>query len=284
VRRGRSVTTITLNRTECHTHSTESRPSYRAVKDVASNRAAELISARRRRDFCAGERRQGIQTTWPRRWPLGDPDVSGDGPIIDNWVTLTVAGGRRRLYRRRTRSSPCVSATSSSRPPSRWGMPEIKMGHHPGWGPNRQTEPIRRPAKDQGWNLSGPSSPKRRRGPRLIKPAVRAADLARRSRPQTNVILARHPPRRCCARVFVDKGCGPRHVQQRVLEGAPQRSAPGQEPRGIRTSLTSRPVKNEPHRPELLLDERLNVETAPASMPVGPSSPELRRADRCAID
>jgi len=175
----------------------------------------------------------------------GDPDVSGTVHIIaTTWSPYLVASFDGVLVPAAA-SQLTLSATSSSHPPSRWGMARDQLGHphnHPRLGGTGRPEQIRRRA-DKGMEPHRrPASRARKKGRSrppiatdLINGGASPRTLARMSmRSQRD--LARNPHTVLCTNNFVATGRTSTCHSHRVLRRCAASIGARAEPRASRTS------------------------------------------------
>ena len=228
------VTTITLNRPECHNALDRevSAELNDAVKKIAVDRECRIVILRGAGDtFCAGDDIKEFNDWQPADgiWQvrLYQETVS----IIDNLVPITIAavdgvctGGGLEL----TLVCDFVLAT----PRSRWGMPEINWDITPGWGGTSKLAKFAGRRKAKEWNLigvlfSGTTAERHNLVNRLCQPEQLDQEVAA----LVEVMLAKNPTTVHCTKYYLDKGADLDMASSMFFEGAPPRQQFGQ---GIR--------------------------------------------------
>jgi enoyl-CoA hydratase len=223
------ITTITLNRPECHNalDIELSAELNETVKDVNVDRDCRIVVLRGAGEtFCAGDDIKDFNT-----WTNGGRDI---GPwqvrqyqetanLLDNLVPVTIAavdgvctGGGLEL----TLCCDFVVATRRSR----WGMPEINWAITPGWGGTGRLSKYAGRRKAKEWNLLGALfsaaiAEKNNLVNRLCEPEALDAEV----QALIEVLLDKSPRSLWCTKYFVDKGADLDNASSLAFEGAPQR-------------------------------------------------------------
>jgi enoyl-CoA hydratase/carnithine racemase len=225
------VTTITLNRPECHNAldreiSTELNA---AVKEVAVDRECRIFILRGAGNtFCAGDDIKEFNDWKPNdgHWQVRQYQETVN--IIENLVPVTIAavdgvctGGGLEL----TLVCDFVIATRGSR----WGMPEINWDITPGWGGTAKIAKFAGRRKAKEWNLTGAmftgtTAERHNLVNRLCEPDQLDGEVAA----LVEVMLAKSPTTVLCTKYFLDKGADLDMSNSMIFEGAPPRQAFGQ--------------------------------------------------------
>jgi enoyl-CoA hydratase len=220
------VTTITLNRPECHNALDRelSAELNAAVKEVAVDRECRVLILRGSGGtFCAGDDVKEFNEWQPEDafWQIRQYQETAN--VIENLVPVTIAavdgictGGGLEL----TLVSDFVIATTRSR----WGMPEINWEITPGWGGTGRLSKFAGRRKTKEWNLIGAlfDAVTAERYD-LVNRLVDADDLASEVDKLVEVLLARDPTATTVTKYFVDKGADLDMWSSMFFEGAPQR-------------------------------------------------------------
>src|SRR5919109_1330047 len=152
-----AVTTLTLNRPECHNALDKelSAELNVAVREIESDHDCRVVIFRGAGDtFCAGDDIKGFQTFVPgdETWEIRRYQQTVQ--MIDNLVPVTIAavdgvcmGGGLEL------TLVCDFVVATDR--SRWGMPEINWDITPGWGGTGRLSKFAGRRKTKEWNLIG---------------------------------------------------------------------------------------------------------------------------------
>ncbi|MDY7105064.1 MAG: enoyl-CoA hydratase/isomerase family protein [Actinomycetota bacterium] len=228
------VTTITLNRPECHNALDRevSAELHAAVKEIDVDRECRVVILRGAGEtFCAGDDIKEFNDWAPEDGNWQVRQYQDTVRTLENLVPVTIAavdgvctGGGLEL----TLSCDFVVATRRSR----WGMPEINWDITPGWGGTAKIAKFAGRRKAKEWNLLGSlfSAEKAERYDlvnRLCEPDELDGEVAA----LTEVLLAKHPVALQCTKYFVDHGADLDVANSMVFEGAPPRQPFGQ---GIR--------------------------------------------------
>jgi enoyl-CoA hydratase len=229
VRREGPITTITLNRPECHNalDIELSAELNETVKEINVDRDCRIVVLGGAGEtFCAGDDIKDFNT-----WTNGGRDI---GPwqvrqyqetanLLDNLVPVTIAavdgvctGGGLEL----TLCCDFVVATRRSR----WGMPEINWAITPGWGGTGRLSKYAGRRKAKEWNLLGAlfsaaTAEKNNLVNRLCEPEALDAEV----QALIEVLLDKSPRSLWCTKYFVDKGADLDNASSLAFEGAPQR-------------------------------------------------------------
>jgi enoyl-CoA hydratase len=220
------VTTITLNRPECHNALDRelSAELNAAVKEVAVDRECRVLILRGSGGtFCAGDDVKEFNEWQPEDafWQIRQYQETAN--VIENLVPVTIAavdgictGGGLEL----TLVSDFVIATTRSR----WGMPEINWEITPGWGGTGRLSKFAGRRKTKEWNLIGAlfDAVTAERYD-LVNRLVDADDLASEVDKLVEVLLARDPTATTVTKYFVDKVADLDMWSSMFFEGAPQR-------------------------------------------------------------
>ena len=222
------VTTVTLNRPECHNALDRelSKELNLAMKEIETDRTCRVVILKGSGDtFCAGDDIKGF-ATFEREdvlWEIRMYQQTAN--LIENLVPVTIAavdgvcmGGGLEL----TLVCDFVIATDRSR----WGMPEINWDITPGWGGTGRLSKFvgRRKAKE--WNLIGALFDARTAerydlANRVVAPERLDADTAS----LVDAILAKDAKTITTTKYFLDKGADLDMWSSTFFEGAPQRGS-----------------------------------------------------------
>jgi enoyl-CoA hydratase/carnithine racemase len=220
------VTTITLNRPECHNALDRevSAELNAAVKEVSIDRQCRVLILRGAGDtFCAGDDVkefndwEATDFIWQVR--MYQETVT----IIENLVPVTIAavdgvctGGGLEL----TLACDFVVATNRSR----WGMPEINWDITPGWGGTAKLAKFAGRRKAKEWNLTGAlfSAAVAERH-NLVNRLCEPEGLADEVDALVEVMLAKNPNTLQVTKYFVDKGADFDLANSMIFEVAPPR-------------------------------------------------------------
>jgi enoyl-CoA hydratase/carnithine racemase len=228
------ITTITLNRPECHNalDIELSAELNQAVKDVNVDRDCRILVLRGAGEtFCAGDDLKEFNT-----WTNGGRDIGmwqvrqyqETANMIDNLLPVTIAavdgvctGGGLEL----TLCCDFVIATGRSR----WGMPEINWAITPGWGGTARLSKFAGRRKAKEWNLLGAlfsaeTAERNNLVNRLCEPQTLDAEVEG----LIEVLLDKSPGSLLCTKYFVDKGADLDNASSLIFEGAPPREMLGE--------------------------------------------------------
>jgi enoyl-CoA hydratase len=220
------VTTITLNRPECHNALDQelSAELNAAVKEVDFDRECRVLVFRGAGDtFCAGDDVKGFQNFEPGDGPWEIRMYQQTVNVIDNLVPVTVAavdgvcmGGGLEL------TLVCDFVVATNR--SRWGMPEINWDITPGWGGTGRLSKFAGRRKAKEWNLLGNVfSAETAERYDLVNRVCEPEMLDEEVRELTEILLSRNPQTLLTTKYFVDKAADLDMWQSLFFEGAPQR-------------------------------------------------------------
>ncbi|CAM3610129.1 enoyl-CoA hydratase/isomerase family protein [Smaragdicoccus niigatensis] len=157
VSRDGQITTITLNRPECHNALDKelSAELNVAIKDVSVDRNCRILVIRGSGNtFCAGDDIKDFTSWVPEDliWQIRQYQETVN--LLENLVPITIAavdgictGGGLEL----TLACDFVVATDRSR----WGMPEINWAITPGWGGVSRLGKFAGRRKTKEWNMIG---------------------------------------------------------------------------------------------------------------------------------
>jgi enoyl-CoA hydratase len=230
------VTTITLNRPECHNALDQelSAELNAAVKDVSVDRDCRVLVIRGAGDtFCAGDDVKGFQNFKPGDGPWEIRMYQETANIIDNLVPVTIAavdgvctGGGLEL------TLVCDFVVATHR--SRWGMPEINWDITPGWGGTGRLSKFAGRRKAKEWNLIGAlfSAEKAERYD-LVNRLCAPEDLDGEIAALIEIMLSRSAQTVTTTKYFLDKGADLHMAEALYFEGAPQRVTDGAGIRGF---------------------------------------------------
>jgi enoyl-CoA hydratase/carnithine racemase len=224
--RNGSVTTITLNRPECHNALDRelSAELNAAVREVSLDRDCRVLILRGAGDtFCAGddikEFNQWEITDFPWQIRMYQETVR----MVGNLVPITIAavdgvcaGGGLEL----TLECDFVIATNRSQ----WGMPEINWDITPGWGGTSKIGKFAGRRKAKEWNLIGAMfSAETAERHDLVNRLCGAEDLDVEVDALVEVMLAKNPGTVAVTKYYLDKGADLDLANSMVFEGAPAR-------------------------------------------------------------
>jgi enoyl-CoA hydratase len=220
------ITTLTLNRPECHNALDRelSAELNAAVKEISVDRDCRVVILRGAGDtFCAGDDIkefndwESTDFTWQVR--MYQETVT----MIDNLVPVTIAGvdgvctgGGLEL------TLVCDFVVATGR--SRWGMPEINWDITPGWGGTAKIAKFAGRRKAKEWNLIGAlfSAEVAERHDlvnRLCEPEALTCEVDA----LVEVLLAKNPATLRVTKYFLDKGADLDLANSMIFEGAPPR-------------------------------------------------------------
>jgi enoyl-CoA hydratase/carnithine racemase len=220
------VTTITLNRPECHNALDRelSAELNAAVREISIDRDCRVVILRGAGDtFCAGDDIKEFNDWAPTDFIWQVRMYQETVTMIDDLVPVTIAavdgvctGGGLEL----TLACDFVVATNRSR----WGMPEINWDITPGWGGTGKLAKFvgRRKAKE--WNLIGAlfSAAVAERHD-LINRLCEPESLDREVDALVEVMLAKNPTTLQVTKYFLDKGADLDLASSMIFEVAPPR-------------------------------------------------------------
>jgi enoyl-CoA hydratase/carnithine racemase len=220
------VTTITLNRPECHNALDRelSAELNAAVKEISVDRDCRVVILRGAGDtFCAGDDIKEFNDWEPTDFIWQVRMYQETVTIIDNLVPVTIAavdgvctGGGLEL----TLVCDFVLATNRSR----WGMPEINWDITPGWGGTAKIAKFAGRRKAKEWNLIGAMfsaavAERHNLINRLCEPEV----LNHEVDALVEVLLAKNPATLQVTKYFLDKGADLDLANSMIFEVAPPR-------------------------------------------------------------
>jgi enoyl-CoA hydratase/carnithine racemase len=226
VEREGPVTTITLNRPECHNALDRevSAEFNAAVREISVDRDCRVVILRGAGDtFCAGDDVkefndwESTDFIWQVR--MYQETVT----MIENLVPVTIAavdgvctGGGLEL----TLACDFVVATHRSR----WGMPEINWDITPGWGGTAKLAKFAGRRKAKEWNLTGAlfSAAVAERHD-LVNRLCETEALSREVNALVEVMLAKNPTTLQVTKYFCDKGADLDLANSMIFEVAPPR-------------------------------------------------------------
>jgi enoyl-CoA hydratase/carnithine racemase len=226
VSRDGPVTTITLNRPECHNALDRevSAELNAAVKEISVDRDCRVVILRGAGDtFCAGDDIKEFNDWEPADFMWQVRMYQETVTIIDNLVPVTIAvvdgvctGGGLEL------TLVCDFVVATNR--SRWGMPEINWDITPGWGGTAKIAKFAGRRKAKEWNLIGALfsaavAERHNLVNRLCEPEV----LNHEVDALVEVLLAKHPATLQVTKYFLDKGADLDLANSMIFEGAPPR-------------------------------------------------------------
>jgi len=224
------VTTITLNRPECHNALDRevSAELNAAVRAVSVDRECRILILRGAGDtFCAGDDVKEFNDWKPADFIWQVRMYQETVNLIDNLVPVTIAavdgictGGGLEL----TLVCDFVIATHRSR----WGMPEINWDITPGWGGTAKIAKFAGRRKAKEWNLIGALfSAGVAERQNLVNRLCEAEDLDREVAGLVEVMLAKNPNTVQVTKYFLDKGADLDLSNSMIFEGAPSRDFVG---------------------------------------------------------
>lgn len=228
------ITTLTLNRPDCHNALDKelSAELNRAVKEVDVDRNCRILVIRGAGDtFCAGD-----DLTEFANWPAGGKSdevfqvrqYQETVNLISNLVPVTIAavdgvctGGGLEL------TLVCDFVVATHR--SRWGMPEINWAITPGWGGTGRLSKFAGRRKAKEWNLLGAlfSAATAERYD-LVNRLCDHEKLGQEVDALIEVLLDKSPASLLCTKYFLDKGADLDMWSSMFFEGAPAREPFGQ--------------------------------------------------------
>ena len=223
-----TVTTITLNRPECHNALDRemSAELNQAVRNVSVDRECRVLILRGAGGtFCAGDDIKEFND-----WKTGDflwqvRMYQETVNLIENLVPVTIAavdgvctGGGLEL----TLACDFVIATNRSR----WGMPEINWDITPGWGGTAKIAKFAGRRKAKEWNLLGAlfSAAVAERH-NLVNRLCEPDDLDGEVDALVEVLLEKNPSTLQVTKYFLDKGADLDLASSMIFEGAPSRQS-----------------------------------------------------------
>ena len=227
------VTTLTLNRPECHNalDMELSAELNEAVRAVGADRDCRVLILRGAGEtFCAGDDIKGFRT-WGEDEPYWQVQMyQQTAQLIEDLTPITIAavdgvctGGGLEL----TLVCDFVIATERSR----WGMPEIDWDITPGWGGLSRLPRFAGRRKAKEWNLVGnlfsaATAERYDLVNRLCAPAELDAEVAA----LVDVMLEKNPITLRRSKTYLDKGAD-LHISGALAFEALRE--PGQRPPGI---------------------------------------------------
>jgi enoyl-CoA hydratase len=220
------VTTILLNRPECHNALDRelSAELNAAVKEIDRDRECRVLIFRGAGDtFCAGDDIKGFQEFRPGDGPWEIRTYQQTVSIIENLVPVTIAavdgvcmGGGLEL------TLVCDFVVATNR--SRWGMPEINWDITPGWGGTGRLSKFAGRRKTKEWNLLGNLfSADTAERYNLVNRVCPPEELSQQVEELTGILLSRQPATITTTKYFVDKAADLHMTESMYFEGAPQR-------------------------------------------------------------
>lgn len=220
------VTTVTLNRPECHNALDKelSAELNAAVREIEGDHECRVVIFRGAGNtFCAGDDIKGFQHFVPgdEIWEIRRYQQTVQ--MIDNLVPVTIAavdgvcmGGGLEL------TLVCDFVVATDR--SRWGMPEINWDITPGWGGTGRLSKFAGRRKTKEWNLLGNLfSAETAERHNLVNRVCTPDDLDREVRELSEIILGRDPQTVTVTKYFVDRAADLHMTESMFFEGAPQR-------------------------------------------------------------
>jgi enoyl-CoA hydratase/carnithine racemase len=226
VSRDRPITTITLNRPECHNALDRelSAELNAAVKEISVDRDCRVVILRGAGDtFCAGDDIKEFNDWAPEDFIWQVRMYQETVTMIDNLVPVTIAvvdgvctGGGLEL------TLVCDFVVATNR--SRWGMPEINWDITPGWGGTAKIAKFAGRRKAKEWNLIGAMfsaavAERHNLVNRLCEPAALDDEVDS----LVEVILAKNPATLQVTKYFLDKGADLDLANSMIFEVAPPR-------------------------------------------------------------
>jgi enoyl-CoA hydratase len=220
------VTTITLNRPECHNALDRevSAELNAAVNEISVDRECRVVILRGAGDtFCAGDDVKEFNDWAPEDFIWQVRMYQDTVTMIDNLVPVTIAavdgvctGGGLEL------TLVCDFVVATNR--SRWGMPEINWDITPGWGGTAKIAKFAGRRKAKEWNLTGAMfsaavAERHNLINRLCEPEV----LDREVEALVEVMLAKNPATLQVTKYFLDKGADLDLASSMIFEVAPPR-------------------------------------------------------------
>ena len=230
------VTTITLNRPECHNALDQelSAELNTAVQSVSVDRECRVLVIRGAGEtFCAGDDVKGFQNFKPGDGPWEIRMYQETANLIDNLVPVTIAavdgvctGGGLEL------TLVCDFVVATRR--SRWGMPEINWDITPGWGGTGRLSKFAGRRKAKEWNLIGALfSAETAERHDLVNRLCEPEDLDGEVAALVELMLSRSKNVVTTTKYFIDKGADLHMAETLYFEGAPQRITDGEGIRGF---------------------------------------------------
>ena len=222
------ITTITLNRPECHNALDRevSAELNQAVRQVAVDRECRVLIFRGAGDtFCAGDDIKEFNDWKPGDFIWQVRLYQDTVKTLENLVPVTIAGvdgvctgGGLEL----TLACDFVIATNRSR----WGMPESDWDITPGWGGTAKIAKFAGRRKAKEWNLLGAlftaqTAERHNLVNRLCEPEALDAEVDA----LVEVLLAKDPSALQVTKYFLDKGADLDMANSMIFEGAPSRQS-----------------------------------------------------------
>lgn len=221
------VTTITLNRPECHNALDRevSAELNAAVRAVSVDRDCRILILRGAGDtFCAGDDVKEFNDWKPADFNWQVRMYQETVSLIDNLVPVTIAavdgictGGGLEL----TLVCDFVIATDRSR----WGMPEINWDITPGWGGTAKIAKFAGRRKAKEWNLIGAlftATVAERHN--LVNRLCGAEDLDIEVQALVEVLLDKNQSALTVTKYYLDKGADLDMSNSMIFEVAPPRA------------------------------------------------------------
>jgi enoyl-CoA hydratase/carnithine racemase len=221
-----SVTTVTLNRPECHNALDRevSGELNDAVRGISRDRGCRVVVFRGAGNtFCAGDDVKEFNDWKPDDFQWQVRQYQETVSTIDNLVPVTIAavdgictGGGLEL----TLVCDFVIATHRSR----WGMPEINWDITPGWGGTSKIAKFAGRRKAKEWNLTGAlftAATAERYD--LVNRLCDPDDLDVEVEALVEVMLSKNPATLNVTKYFLDKGADLDMPNSMIFEAAPSR-------------------------------------------------------------
>jgi enoyl-CoA hydratase len=220
------VTTVTLNRPECHNALDKelSKELNLAMKEIDTDRQCRVVIIKGAGEtFCAGDDVKGFATFEPEDGPWEIRMYQQTANLIDNLVPVTIAavdgvctGGGLEL------TLVCDFVVATDR--SRWGMPEINWDITPGWGGTGRLSKFVGRRKVKEWNLIGAlfdahTAERYDLANRVVAPERLNAEVDE----LVDAILAKDAKTITTTKYFIDKAADLDMWSSMFFEGAPQR-------------------------------------------------------------
>jgi enoyl-CoA hydratase/carnithine racemase len=220
------VTTVTLNRPECHNALDRelSKELNLAMKQIDTDRECRVVVFKGSGEtFCAGDDVKGFATFEPEDGPWEIRMYQQTANLIDNFVPVTIAavdgvctGGGLEL------TLVCDFVVATDR--SRWGMPEINWDITPGWGGTGRLSKFVGRRKTKEWNLIGAlfdahTAERYDLANRVVAPERLNAEVDE----LVDAILAKDAKTVTTTKYFIDKAADLDMYSSMFFEGAPQR-------------------------------------------------------------
>jgi enoyl-CoA hydratase/carnithine racemase len=221
------VTTVTLNRPECHNAlDKELKELNLAVKEIDTDRECRVVVLRGSGDtFCAGDDVKGFASFEPDDGPWEIRMYQQTANLIDNLMPVTIAavdgvatGGGLEL------TLVCDFVVAADR--SRWGMPEINWSITPGWGGTGRLSKFAGRRKAKEWNLIGAlfdAHTAERYD--LVNRVVAPERLDAEVQDLVQTLLAKDEMAMRTTKYFIDKAADLNMWSSMFFEGAPQRGS-----------------------------------------------------------